>query len=789
MEDGVLQAMTIAWRELHQPEKICRMYEGAVSKEPLNEEFLSHLFMSYVRMGEYKKQQTVAMNLYKVAKKNPYYYWSVMSLVLQALQGDERLGKTVHLPLALRMLQKMETDQRMEQEQEIMLYCLVMEMKEDWKAALELLQGPLGQKLAKSGGYKTFFNTKSIEWQQASENWSEVARLSREELDRMPDQWLAWTQYITASVKLAKQNNDSSITEEVEAFIKSMQSEHSQSRGPWLAEMELKSAQGPVSCLPDLIVQYFGKFGTKLVTFSDIAKYLDMLNNDQKKAVYDRVNVEQEITDHAGICRDINLCQLSRYCGCHDQLSVEQRLELVETLVRRYQSVQPLVKDMLVTDIRPSDEYLVLVSHLLWDCWKETKDDQYYIRCAVLLSWGLGLSPSNWQLKLMLTRLLTSVGCAGHAHDVYSGLDVKHLMLDSLGWVMSHQLVQAGHWALAHHVHMQTMRLYSGVTKDTSDHMITAYRTGTFYQIRDIYNLKQRILNSYHNMSTTAEYNLCTLLNKASCQAETLWNAGYLELQDDDDWDEKRDNRDLDTMASWDSAFSRDSSWRQSSLRGELLYSRTRQLIVKCVHVCVQMSSSNVSNNQTNGHNVSETSSLSSSLDKLQSHWQQVSQEPDTVSPNTPQSPSSPNIASYLTSHQVETVVTLCTIVNKMVSSEHVDIGETGDMVTQLNKCLDKLSEAVRSYSLQLSRRRELLESIVWMMETLGLVCVLAGSMVAIMKGSDAGKEQGKKNKKGKAGVLPQFSQHTQPFNSLLENCSQANAKLEEIVNVKISKV
>ena len=117
--------MTIAWRELHQPDKICKMYEGAVSKEPLNEEFLSHLFMSYVRMGEYKKQQTVAMNLYKVAKKNPYYYWSVMSLVLQALQGDERLGKTVHLPLALRMLQKMETDKRMEQEQEIMLYCLV----------------------------------------------------------------------------------------------------------------------------------------------------------------------------------------------------------------------------------------------------------------------------------------------------------------------------------------------------------------------------------------------------------------------------------------------------------------------------------------------------------------------------------------------------------------------------------------------------------------------------------------------------------------------------------------
>ena len=56
--------MTIAFRELQvlspdlcctcrpcfqEPGKICRMYEGAVSKDPHNEEFLTHLFMSYVR--------------------------------------------------------------------------------------------------------------------------------------------------------------------------------------------------------------------------------------------------------------------------------------------------------------------------------------------------------------------------------------------------------------------------------------------------------------------------------------------------------------------------------------------------------------------------------------------------------------------------------------------------------------------------------------------------------------------------------------------------------------------
>ena len=141
--------MTIAWRELQQPDKISLMYEGAVKKEPQNEEFLSHLFMSYVRLGEYKKQQMVAMKLYKVAHKNPYYFWSVMSLVLQALDGDEKLAKAVHLPLALKYLQKMDEDSKIEQEQEILLYCLILELLEKWEEGQKLLEGPLGQKLGR----------------------------------------------------------------------------------------------------------------------------------------------------------------------------------------------------------------------------------------------------------------------------------------------------------------------------------------------------------------------------------------------------------------------------------------------------------------------------------------------------------------------------------------------------------------------------------------------------------------------------------------------------------------
>lgn len=40
-------------------ELVAKLYEAAVKKVPLSEEYHSHLFMAYARVGEYKKMQQV----------------------------------------------------------------------------------------------------------------------------------------------------------------------------------------------------------------------------------------------------------------------------------------------------------------------------------------------------------------------------------------------------------------------------------------------------------------------------------------------------------------------------------------------------------------------------------------------------------------------------------------------------------------------------------------------------------------------------------------------------------
>lgn len=59
------------------------MYENAIKIDSTNEELHTQLFMSYVRIADFKSQQQCAMALYKQKPKNPYYCWAVMSIVLQ----------------------------------------------------------------------------------------------------------------------------------------------------------------------------------------------------------------------------------------------------------------------------------------------------------------------------------------------------------------------------------------------------------------------------------------------------------------------------------------------------------------------------------------------------------------------------------------------------------------------------------------------------------------------------------------------------------------------------------
>lgn len=106
--------------------------------------------MSYVRVSDFKSQQQAAMTLYKLKPKNPYYCWAVMSIILQVTRGEgsnDTKKRTLLLSLAERMMDKLITDNKLEAEQEVQLYIMILELQQKFDRILALLDGPLGAKL------------------------------------------------------------------------------------------------------------------------------------------------------------------------------------------------------------------------------------------------------------------------------------------------------------------------------------------------------------------------------------------------------------------------------------------------------------------------------------------------------------------------------------------------------------------------------------------------------------------------------------------------------------------
>jgi hypothetical protein len=83
-DESALAGFSAACKELNRFNDITTLYEKVHAADPKNEEVASHLFMGLVRQKEYKRQQLVAMSMYKTFGKSPYFFWAVTSVVMQA---------------------------------------------------------------------------------------------------------------------------------------------------------------------------------------------------------------------------------------------------------------------------------------------------------------------------------------------------------------------------------------------------------------------------------------------------------------------------------------------------------------------------------------------------------------------------------------------------------------------------------------------------------------------------------------------------------------------------------
>ncbi|XP_075739875.1 N-alpha-acetyltransferase 25, NatB auxiliary subunit [Rhipicephalus microplus] len=625
-DDATLQAMTLCYRELERPDLVVEAYERATQKEPQNEELLSHLFMGYVRVGRPRDQRRTALALHRLRHKNPYYFWAVMSLVLEADQPSTSLAeRSTLLLLAQRMVDKFVKERRIEAEAEVQLYLMVLEMQEKYQEALDVLDGPLGDSLT---SYLDFVYEHKVELLGKLGRWPEANAVSKTLLLGNPDNWQYHKQYLNSVEKLQSmgwtpEESSTEVDERYELcppadytypmaldFIETLKKSFKKGgllRGPCMAHVVImvreKASQ---EVLADLLVDFFERTSHKpsclldlsylinLCAFSneDIVKLVDRMEALLKEALPESW---QRPPDVSAMQRHLTVCQLRHYLSRGSHLSLEERLPVVRELFASYQHSLQFGVELLTTDFQPADNYAVLAACLLLEHWQESGDCRLLLRLVVALEKALVYSPSCFQIKLLLLKIYGRIGSAAACQNFAELLDIKHIQHDTLGYLVTPVYLKAGHFQTANTNMHTSLKLFTGNFKDTTDYLIACYKYGSFAKIQEMMRFRERLNNSLHFALLTAEKMILELLLEAKSQEtlkQTLAGMEIDPVNDKTEWSALTDNRDVRIFREWGATRRKLlDEYLERTRQEEVVWLRVRNLLLRLLAACHQLSS------------------------------------------------------------------------------------------------------------------------------------------------------------------------------------------------------
>ena len=545
--------MTFYYRKTEELQKICTLYSNAVSVCPGNEELLSHLFMAYIRVNDYKQQQAVALQLYKFKNKNPYYFWAVMSIVLQASHGPEAGDKDkakLLLALAQRMIDKLIREDKLGAEQEVELYLNILKYQEKYEEALVFFKSDICK-----GLYPGAPITIKIGLLKLLKKWSELVELLQILLLDEHHRWDYYQESISTCFQLADLGekpsfDESSYTTLCKNFISKMIELDPKVRRPYLAQMALHyrltrreiDANSLIRVYTELLSKYYDKFGDRICCTYDLKKFFEYMEAHKRPGFASKLLQECGISSTAlpeskhQMQRHIVELQISRICCAHAALSSEHLQALYTALSLHYEhGTSAFGTNLLATDIGPADPYALLAVNVMYDLAIRSQSSERLVEALCLLNYILSNSPSNFHDKLLCLQLYHYLGCGYGAHQMFQSLDVKHIQLDSMGYLHAAHLPAEGLTSIAHQVYESTHKFFASAAKDTIEYLAMSYKFGSFSKLEEFQRFREKLSNSYNGALVTIESQLLEIVGLSGTFVQNLVAYRNLNLKPDED--------------------------------------------------------------------------------------------------------------------------------------------------------------------------------------------------------------------------------------------------------------
>ncbi|XP_059149615.1 N-alpha-acetyltransferase 25, NatB auxiliary subunit-like [Physella acuta] len=837
-EEQTLNAMSICYKEAQQYNKIASLYEAASKHQPNNEDILSCLFMAHVRLGNYQQQQRTAMLLHKLRpNKNPYYFWAVMSIVMQAHKNEEQ-KKPIFLTLAEKMTRKYIEEDKIEAEAEILLYLIILELQEKWDEALKVLEGPLGEQL---GNELNLRETRLANVCTKLGIWDKVNSIYKKLLNHTPDDWLFWLKYLDSGFHLAdgstpsqEDGDKSAVTpdcslESMLAYIKEKISEMQDGvllRGPYLAEIEFlkrllqrkSDFAATVGSALNLLQEYYKRFGQKACCYTDMKLYVDLLNPEEEEQFvqYMKTNagLDSSDGDTLNLAADINqltkhlvYIQLTRYMGRHIKLETEEALSLSQELLIRYRDGLKFGESLLSTDLQYSDNYLLLAVHLLLDVWTKTGDDIHLWRAIVHLELGIKKSTSNYQMKLLLIRLYCIKGVFGPCPALYDGMEIKHIMNDTMGHIVSNHVIRLGHFMEAGTMYATMVRFFVVNQKEASEHLMSSYKFGSFGRIQEFVEFQERLDNALQYHSANTEKMLLELIMQTDRHDSTELAVDCMNVHPLTDSpiniSKLRDNRDLTIALCWDPPSLLNSEENKvRSIQEEELWLSLRWTLLHILLLSVMVGKEITGASVVNGSGTNSDESLENKkertlaitvLNQRMLELEILAKSSDSfLEPrqyHTVQGPFRTRISEFLREPHIGALSSMVQCINYIhkLTASGLEISNPND-----EKCWTKVQEfssklvvkdiggLVKDHQGKRQLDSSALEQIVASVETISYLTILAGVCNRGLKFLKIGLT--KKSKKGKGPTAP-LPETFENFNNLIKELSATTKELHQIAS------
>lgn len=191
----------------------------------------------------------------------------------------------------------------------------------------------------------------------------------------------------------------------------------------------------------------------------------------------------------------------------------------------------------------------------MYDLAVKQKSSDTLVEALCLLQYLLSNSPNNFHAKLLCLQLYHLLGCGWAAHETYESLDIKHVQLDSMGYLHCAQLPICGNVSITKPLYNATLKFFTASYKESLEYLAMCYKFGSFSKLQEFMDFRDRLSNSLHYSMVSAEALLLELTTLNGTYSHNIALINGLNIDPGTEpirWDELSDNRDLSVVVRWD---------------------------------------------------------------------------------------------------------------------------------------------------------------------------------------------------------------------------------------------